>query len=212
MEIDQHKAIPSVVTMKLDSEDYENIYLRVRGKMWKQVAAAIAFVGLGVAGAGWLYIGKLSEKAINLYVESEVFKEGVRADAMARLSELETRSKELDRQISEQELALGVMARLPIAASANNLNLIDTAGRKFSIEMGTVEEGEPAVFKNTYSTEPMVLVSLISDEQKLLGGAMAERGGEVFGVTFTQTGFLIPSEAKFKFGSKRKYRWIAIGG
>jgi len=198
--------------MKLDGEDYENIYLRVRGKMWKQVAAAIAFVGLGVAGAGWLYIGKLSEKAINLYVQSDAFKDGVRADAIARLSELEARSKELDRQISQQELALGVLARLPIEASPNSLNVVDTLGQKFSIEMGTVEEDEPVLFRNTYSSPPMVLFSLISDERKLLGGKQAERGGEVFGTSFTETGFRITLDAKLRIGPKRRYRWIAIGG
>lgn len=205
------EAIPAVVTMKLDGEDYENIYLRVRGKMWKQVAAAIAFVGLGVAGAGWAYMSKLTEKAIAEYVQSDAFKNGVRADALSRVNDLEKRSQSLTDLIEKQQRAIGGLAQLPLSVTENGLVLVDPKGKQFSIEMGEVVEGEEVKFTSSYKNPPMVLVTSIGERQVIRTPLSRDRGSMVSISRVTLDGFKMPVGNRVH-AFKPRYRWIAIGG
>ena len=63
--------------MKLDSEDYENIYLRIREKLWLFWASLIAlFSGVGLVVL-YFSLSAATEKAVNKYIQTETFQKNV---------------------------------------------------------------------------------------------------------------------------------------
>lgn len=202
----------AVVTMKLDTEDYENIYLRVRGKMWRQAIALLTFFGLGVAGAGWLLLSSAAKSAINHYVQSDLFKDGVRAEALSRIEQLDQRSSAISQLLSQQEKAIGNLANLPISAGPNGLSIVDPRGNTFNLATGEVAEGESVTFPVAFKAAPIVIVTELSDEKIHTPSRAAQLGASVLSAAqVTTQGFKMQEFSLPRIQGKGKFKWLSIG-
>jgi hypothetical protein len=204
----------TVVTMKLDAEDYENIYLRVRGKLWGQAFALAALLGISVGGAGWIFVERAAKKSIDAYVQTELFKTAVLSAALGRIEGLEQKANDLSKSVARQEKLVGNLANLPLSAGPEGLSVMDAAGNKFFLEVGEVKAGGSVKFKNVFSRPPLVLMVPVEDRFGRPLGPSLQRTEKDAAVTpmagVTEEGFTAGHVgAVYRPG---RFRWIAIGG
>lgn len=204
----------TVVTMKLDAEDYENIYLRIRSRLVKMVALGAAFVGVTSLASGYALIKTWSEKAVDTYVSTDAFKNEVLTATLRRLEGLEQRSTELGLSVAKHEKLVGNLASLPLSAGPDGLSVVDTSGSKFLLELGEVKAGGSVKFKNAFSKPPLVLMIPVEDRFGRPLGPSLQRTEKDAAVTpmagVTEEGFTAGHVgAVYRPG---RFRWIAIGG
>jgi len=193
--------------MKLDSEDYENIYLRIREKLWLFWASLFALFG----GAGLIVLyfsmSSATEKAVNKYIQTEVFKQSVIQATAAKATELTQRTEAIEARLSTSEKRVASLAKLPISIEENGLAVIDPTGKKFFLESGVAKDGEAVKFHNAFTFPPTVILSTTGD----MFGSYAERitpGRPVnpYAPKVTNQGFSL------RFSTNhRTYSWVALG-
>lgn len=153
----------TVVTMKLDSEDYENIYLRVREKLWQFWASLLGVLGFAGLVVAYVSISAATEKAVNRYIQTDAFKQNVVQSATAKLTDLKQRTDAIESSLNTSEKRIAGLAKLPIAIGENGIALMDQTGKKFFIESGTVKDGESVKFQNPFSSPPIIILSATGD-------------------------------------------------
>jgi hypothetical protein len=140
--------------MKLDQSDYENIFLRVRDKLLIQVFAifSILFAVIGIATwtAVKARVEKITELAVNNYVQSDEFKKHVVVSYQEKLTRLETQTAEITKVLSEQQKKAAQLSEIPILIDQDGLTLINKNGHQFRIEMGSAISGAKVLFKVPY--------------------------------------------------------------
>jgi hypothetical protein len=199
---------PHVVTMKLDAEDYENIYLRVREKLWFFWASLFGVLG----GTGLLItyfsIGTATEAAVDKYVQTERFAKSIAENTESRLARLEAREKELNSLLAGAEKRVGALAKLPIAISEHGVTLVDANGEKFHIETGQARRGDVVEFHSAFGRPPMVLIASMSDRfgRPAADPMATSRDVPVVHVIASSTGFRVPHNF-----TRGDYSWIAVG-
>lgn len=204
----------TVVTMKLDAEDYENIYLRIRGKLWKQAVAAVTLLGLAIGGVGWIYVERAAQKSIDAYVTTENFKAKVLLVALSRIDGLEQRTMALQGTLDAREKSIALKTNLPLISGPNGFSVLDPNGGRFSVEVGQIEGAGDVKFANPYDKPPLVF---IVDTEDRFGRPMmypSKFSRESAGVPkladgVTTDGFIVqPRPGQMHVG---KARWVAIG-
>lgn len=193
--------------MKLDSEDYENIYLRVREKLWLFWASLFALFG----GTGlivlYLSMSTATEKAVNNYIKTEAFQKNVIQAIAAKATELARRADEIEASLNTSEKRVASLANLPIAIGENGVALMDQSGKKFFVESGTVRDGESVKFQNAFTVPPTVLLTTTGDAF----GAYADRitssrVANLYAPKVTNQGFSLRHVP-----SPKTYSWVALG-
>lgn len=193
--------------MKLDSEDYENIYLRVREKLWLFWASLIAL--FGGAGLVVLYFSMTAatEKAVNKYIQTETFQKSVIEATAAKATELKQRTDAIEASLNTSEKRVASLANLPIAIGENGIALIDGSGKKFFLESGTVKDGESVKFQNAFTVPPTVILNTTGD----MFGPYADRittgrATSAYAPKVTNQGFSLRHAT-----TPRTYSWVALG-
>lgn len=203
----------SIVTMKLDAEDYENIYLRVRGRLWRQALALTAVLGISVGGAGWFFVERAAKKSIDAYVQTDVFKSSLMFAAMERMEGLERRADVLGKEVSEHEKRVGQLANLPVSAGPRGLSVVDANGGKFLLETGEVKAGGVVQFSKAFSTPPTVFMIPVEDRFGRSPAQSFRRSESVAVVTpmaeVTTTGFVVGQLGAIYMPGR--FKWIALG-
>lgn len=197
----------TVVSMKLDSEDYENIYLRVREKLWLFWASLIAL--FGGAGLVVLYfsMSAATEKAVNKYIQTEKFQTNVVQATAAKATELKQRTDAIEASLNTSERRVASLAKLPISIGENGITLMDQSGKKFFIESGTVKDGESIKFQSAFTTPPTVILNVTGDNFGLLSDRITTRRiTSAYAPKVTDQGFSL----RHATGAKT-YNWVAIG-
>ncbi len=139
--------------MKLDESDYENIFLRVRDKLYIQFIAICAVI-FGIVGfTTWHSVktridGKI-ESAVNEYIQSKEFKEVVIKSSQEKLAELDRHANQIENLLSRQQLKIAQQSEIPIIIDEKGLTLVNKNGQQFHIEMGNAKSGEDSHFQNT---------------------------------------------------------------
>lgn len=198
--------------MKLDESDYENIFLRVRGRLIKHIAA-ILFGSLALFGISSLYvarerIGSITESTVHKYIESEKFKKEVAAAYDEKLSQLQKRTLHLSQVIADQEKRAAQLSQAPVIIDDTGLVITNKDGEKFHVETGTAKDGSKITFKNNYKNPPVVVLSLDASKLNIVALDDLRRRGHVVAVRPSLTGFEIPRSTSFVAAS---YRWVAFG-
>lgn len=202
--------------MKLDTEDYENIYLRIRGRLWKAAIGAV-LSGLALLGiTSWLALNNQLDKAISAYVASEGFKQAVVASATQRLAAIEQQSVLIQQQLQKQELRAGDIANLPVTATVSSLAVVDRSGQRFYIETGTAAPDDKIIFTKPFSRPPFVALAFKGIQGKKgepLSSPLLNRyrSEEARPVDLNERGFSIIQKSNPSM-SGSVYDWIAVGG
>jgi len=193
--------------MKLDSEDYENIYLRIREKLWLFWASLIAlFSGVGLVVL-YFSLSAATEKAVNKYIQTETFQKNVIQATAAKATELKQRTDAIEASLNTSEKRAASLAKLPISIGENGIALVDQSGKKFFIESGTVKDGESVKFQNAFTLPPTVILNTTGD----MLGSYADRitAGRVpsaYAPKVTNQGFSLRYTT-----SAKTYSWVALG-
>ncbi len=197
--------------MKLDQDDYENIFLRVRERLFFQIFAfftlLFSIIGITTWFSAKTKIEKITESAVNKYVQSDEFKKTVVASYQEKLARLESQTAEITKTISDQQQRAAQLSEIPILIDQNGLTLVNKTGQQFRIEMGSANSGAKVWFKAPYKAEPTVLLSI--DSNKLDGIAlhrMQVKGTTALSASSTSFGFEIPPSVY-----PINYRWVALG-
>jgi len=207
---------------KLDSTDFENIYLQTRNRGWKWFVGVASIFGVGTMLGAWQVINISASTGVDAYVKTERFQRDVVDAALSRLSSLDVRASKIESTISEGEKRAGVLGNLPMAVSERGLVLTDRAGRNFHIETGTAHSGEVVLFKSSFKGRPKLFVQSKMRSEEVPTDALSEltyrrkmqaerglnsRSIELFEpIRDGRSGFSMRPERIMK-----SYDWIAIG-
>jgi len=193
--------------MKLDSEDYENIYLRIREKLWLFWASLLALFGGTGLVVLYFSMSTATEKAVNKYIQTETFQKNVIQATAAKANELQKRTDAIEASLNTSEKRVASIAKLPIAIGENGIALMDQSGKKFFVESGAVRDGESVTFQNAFTVPPTVILSTTGD----MFGSYADRiaPGRVanaYAPKVTNQGFSLRHVP-----SPKMYSWVALG-
>ncbi len=196
-----------MATMKLDSEDYENIYLRVREKLWLFWVTFLGLLGGVSLSVTYVSMSAATEKAVNWYIQTDTFKQNVVQSATAKLTDLKQKTDAIESSLNTSEKRIAGLAKLPIAIGENGIALMDQTGKKFFIESGTVKDGEAIKFQNPFSSQPVIILSATGDAF----GAYADRltaapSRNSHAPKVTNDGFSLRYSTH-----RRTYSWVAFG-
>jgi hypothetical protein len=143
---------------KLDSTDYENIYLQVRNRGWRWFAAVAAFFGAAtVIGAiSTVYIS--ASRSVDRYVNTETFKSQVVSTALSRIANLDERLSNAERRVLDVEKHVGAVGNLPLSVTGHGLMMTDKNGNTFYVETGTAKSGDKIVFSSPFRSRPTFFI------------------------------------------------------
>lgn len=199
----------------LTSEDYENIYLRVKEKVWKGVLGLMAFAATigGLVGAigGYELAKRQFDSAISAYTNTDEFRASMISyaqrnlpDMHAELGVLEERASALQHVLLERRELLEAMLQAPLAVSGHGYRLTAADGNSLRLEFGSQRIGGRAgtwvQFKEPFRDPPIILTSFPSGWQE----SRFERSNGVSEVS--ATGFNVHHSG---FGTD--INWVAIG-
>ncbi|MYM42191.1 hypothetical protein [Duganella qianjiadongensis] len=206
---------------KLDSTDFENIYLQTRNRSWKWFLGVAGIFGVGTMLGAWQVINISASKGVAAYVKTESFQRDVVNAAISRLDSLDARTAKAEKTIVESEKRAGALGGLPLSVSENGLVLTDRMGRNFHIETGTAHSGEIVLFKSAFKTRPKLLIQAQSQTGSINDDAFSDfqyrrqiQADRVFNrkerlfnpIKDGSSGFSLRTEA-----IARSYDWVAIG-
>lgn len=203
---------------KLDSTDFENIYLQVRNRGWKWFLGIASAFGVGTIIGAWQIMDNYASKGVDAYIKTESFQHGVMNAATSRLDSLDARTEKAEKALSENEKRAGVLGNLPLAVRNHGFVLTDREGRNFQFETGTAHSGQIIFFKFAFKSRPKIFMQdkaktvndrfeeMIARRQlqadRLMGG-----GRDLFQpIGDGRTGFSVRNDSYSK-----EYDWIAIG-
>ncbi len=197
--------------VKLDQDDYENIFLRVRERLLIHLFAAVSVFFAIIGASSWVSakakIDELTEVAVNNYIQSDEFRRNVILAYQEKLGRLEARSLDVSKMLAEQQYKIAQLSELPVLIDSNGLSLINKEGHMFRIEMGSAKSGEAVIFKAAYKSKPTVLLSVEGSALDAIAQhRLQSKGAPVLAVNATLRGFEIPPSV-YSF----TYNWVAFG-
>lgn len=197
-------------SMKLDSEDYENIYLRVREKLWLFWAGMFTVLGgVGLIMA-YITINTAAKDIVERYMRSEGFEKALAEQTSKKIADLEAREMKLQASLAKLERRASVAQNLPISVTDNGLTVLSADGRKFFIETGVARGGTTVQFTSQFKNPPFVAVGPVRDSNPTPLPPSPLYPQNMLEVTLhvaTSEGFRVPPPQRlFPY-----YSWIAIG-
>lgn len=192
--------------MMLDSEDYENIYLRIREKLWLFWAYLFLVLGGGALVVLYFSISAATEKAVNNYIQTETFQKDVIQTIEAKASELKQRTDAIEASLNTSEKRVASLAKLPIDIGENGIALMDQSGKKFFVESGVVKDGESVKFQNAFTVPPTVILSTTGDMFGSYADRISAKRVASAAPNVTNQGFSLRYAS-----SPKTYSWVALG-
>ena len=199
-------------TVKLDSEDYENIYLRIREKLWLFWAGLFTFFGGAGLLIAYISIGSATEAAVKQYVGTAGFAKSISDTTSSRLADLDARTMNLTDALTSLEKRAASTKTLPLSVSDHGISIVGVDGVRFNIESGSAKGGELIRFQSAFTRPPMVLITSTSNRagmQVLEHPAIRSDVQQVTTRTTTAEAFQLPRSTSF--ASRNTFDWVAIG-
>ncbi len=181
---------------ELNSEDYENIWLRTKDRFLKWYLWILVFFSVASAIFGVTIAKIFIEPEIERYIESDPFKKRVSAHLLERLPELENRVMLARQNIDDLLESMSAIQGLPFEINTGLISLLDKNGERVIIQYGTMSEGT-VTFPVAYSEQPIVLVTNVGVFSARTAAAVVE---------VTPAGFSVPFSS-----SGRSINWVAVG-
>jgi hypothetical protein len=209
---------------KLDSTDYENIYLQVRNRGWKWFLSVAAFFGAAtiIGAISTVYVS--ASRSVDRYVNTESFKTQVMSTALTRLTHVDDQLKKAEQGVREVEKQIGAVGNLPLTATEHGFMMTDKNGNSFYVEIGTAQSGNKVVFKSPFRNRPTFLIQpsggVLSDENGLITRREFRQQQQLDMMEYGIGGkpalfaFMPDGRSGVKIRGerlRRSYDWIAIG-
>jgi hypothetical protein len=196
--------VVSETVMKLNSDDYENIYLRVERRLWKTLAALFGLTSAVAALAAWAAVSAATERAVNRYVQTDEFRTSVTRATTERAGDLAARLDGIQSRVEQAERRVGALAGLPVAVSPSGMSVVDPSGRHFFIETGSTHGGEWVKFQSAFTHPPLVVLNSASSLS--VHSPFADPRPLLAPADVTVEGFKVTSRL-----DTRTYTWLAVG-
>lgn len=162
--------LPSIqsTTYQLSSEDYENIWLRVKekGKHWvlgwvSFIVGALSFIAVfGV----YNYAKNSIDTAVQKYTSSPEFKSEIQRSFLQKTTELNDSLSQLSKKLKDAHNSIDnkllTLKSAPFQIQEHGFVLIDSTGRKTIVEYGSEKIGEKIKFSSRFSTGPLLITSI----------------------------------------------------
>lgn len=189
-------------TVKLDDADFENIYLRVREKLFWWLVAMLTLV-VAISGySGYVAVQKTAERAASAYVSGTDFKASIEAASITRLKELKVQADSIETRMRSDEKRIVAGARLPITIAANRIEFADPNGTRLRLEFGQVSESSKVVFDSPFEHIPIVLLTPIDNP------GTGRSAPTLVSPTVSREGFSVAPSMRM---TPNKFSWLAIG-
>lgn len=196
--------------MSLSSEEYENIWLRVKDKISMWVISYVAVVILlPISIISTIGMNALVERKLDKRVEEEVqrilssgkFEEQISEKALTHLkdvgNEVDSIESSLENADKRIESLLNQVNGLPITYIGGRLTIASQDGKQFVLEKGVSVAGGRVTFSQPFTEPPLVFLSEY--------GNLEKKPMKTKVITSTVDYFdLFPLEA-------RSLAWVAIG-
>lgn len=202
--------------VELTTEDYENIWLRIKdryGRWYRDITILVVSIAalIGFLG-GYFVSGSLIEPRVNAYMATDKFRERVTARVFENLPAAEERVNVMRGEIASLHAgiqgdietlrrALSEVAAQPYEVGHGRLSFLGAGGTRVTIQFGQ-GSGSGVEFSQPFKSVPVVLISGV-------GGALVKQPGFLGQVT--ERGFTVPREVNDPFGQPRTIHWIAVG-
>lgn len=212
--------LPTEAKAKLDSTDYENIYLQTRNRLWRYFVPVLGILGAASIWSAIKVIDNVAERAVAEYVQTDRFQKSVLDTATTRLVALERSANVIEQRLAIAEKRATALPNLPMAISSYGVAMAGKNGERFYIETGAASSGDIVRFKHAFKAAPMVVLRQPASVLRRAGPDFvgdslemrAERafpGGGVDAAVFVDArpdGFIAPRSTVTK-----RYEWFAIG-
>jgi hypothetical protein len=185
--------------VELNSEDYENIWLRLKDKFWKHVVFWFSAIMI-IIGISAYQLAKSSIKEhVRDFAKTEEFKIQVEKAVIGNIPYLEKRIESAKGDISILLSKLEVISKAPFSVDNNQFTLVGEKGQIVKVEFGQGGTSETIKFKQNFSDPPIVIVTQVKsilsrNIREVAIQTVSERDFSVTLSPFTQ-----------KFG------WVALG-
>lgn len=192
----QRKKQPDTVH-KLDSEDYENIYLRLQQRIWRVVLGMFGATSIIAFITFFSVIDSNAEKQIKKTVESKDFQQILISTSMSRLTELEERLARTEAALKQATQQAAKLAELPISIDRNSITFTDNTGEAIQIVFGFTRIGK-TTFQNSFQSPPSIILNPT--------GLEGVSTNSYYAVDVTNESFYIPAQTDHLL-----FRYVAIG-
>jgi hypothetical protein len=159
---------PPPYTGQLTSEDYENIWLRMKERFWKHMLAAVT-VAIALGGVGGFELAKIRlTEAVSSFTRTDDFIKNLRPLVVEHLpeldkhiGELEQREKTLSDALTQRREELVRLSNSGLTIGPRQLALTSNDGRIFRIEAGVLQQSfnGDVKFGIPFSSKPLVFLT-----------------------------------------------------
>ena len=151
---DALKPITEKSLNKLDSTDYENIYLQVRNRGGKWLLAILAFLGIASFYGSYQAV----KRGVDKYINTESFKSEVLSSTLSRLTAIDEKIVQTEKSARDIQKHIGAISDLPLTVTKNGFVVVDKSGETLYVETGTVKSGDAVVFQSPFKSRPIFLI------------------------------------------------------
>ena len=189
---------------KLTTEDYENIWLRIKDKTNKRVlhvygvVASLFTILTFVFGSGLYFYGqKIIDSAVTSYIKSQKFEHQAQETFKAQFNLVDKKLRLIDKGLDK----LAIYKSAPYSISDHGFTLVDSSGNYVIVEHGSGSSSDRIEFKSKFSKPPTVVALAVSDSFP------PQRERPLAVMSITNEGFSTGKLPHLPMGIK----WIAIG-
>ncbi|MFM2132934.1 MAG: hypothetical protein RL156_215 [Bacteroidota bacterium] len=225
---DEHRERPRAF---LATEDYDNIWLRIKDKGIRWVLTWVTFIVtlITIIIATITFLGfnnYVQEKALSLtrtYVSSTEFKK----EASDSLSSFLLLNRELISDLQAKLRMLKDSVRLvsnlrnaPYSFGSNSASFVDSLGTQFRIEYGNASTDDPVEFRESFLDPPLVYMTATTQLTQLVGQRTEKQIAKTSNHyplvldSVSRTGFVVKMDPRYTpwgFSGSQNFNWIAIG-
>lgn len=215
----------------LATEDYDNIWLRIKEKGIRWVLTWVTFIVtlITVIIATITFLGfnnYVQEKALSLtrvYVSSPEFKK----EASDSLSSFLILNREIIADLQAKLRMLKDSVRLvsnlrvaPYGFTGNSASFVDSLGTQFRIEYGNASTDDPVEFRQEFLDPPLVYMTATTQLTQIVGRQTEKQIAKTSNHyplvldSVSRSGFVVKMDPRYTpwgFSGSQNFNWIAIG-
>ena len=203
---------PNSVSYKLTSEDYENIWLRMKDKTRTQVymtyggiAAMVTIIAFLFISNLYTYSKELVSHSIGVYIKGDDFKQQIKSTFQDQFTIVDNKLKLIDGGLKKIDDGLGkikIYESAPMNISDYGFTLVDQKGNYILVEYGTGDSSDYK-FKSKFRQPPIVTASIMTSPWNSHNTSENQTGVS----SITKDGFHVNNFS----GMPHTIQWIAIG-
>ncbi len=222
---------PAAERMYLTTEDYDNIWLRVKDKGIRWVLTWVTFIvsliTILIATVTFLAFNNyVQEKALNLtriYVSSPEFKKEASDSLSSFLIVNKDKINDLKLQLKLIKDSIRLVSGIttaPYEVHTDGVSFVDSTGAQFRIEYGSSETDKQILFKHNFVETPLVYFTATTQFTQTMHDPSVKQTTKTSNIypivldSASRGGFMVKLDTRYApwgFSGSQKFNWIAIG-